>query len=172
MALTVAHEPGGARRLVESGDRAVLVGQQRHLGRAAGDVGHPTHQSVVRHDRGVLLDAGIGAGRDPDLLFELGGPGDDPRVHRRVVEREARAVDELELLPEFSVLLQRRLSQQLLLAQLVHLLLQARVLPLHVHEAREVAVDVPERAGDPLGGHLEWAEHGRPGALHAVDGAS
>ena len=93
---------------------------------------------------------------------------DDARVHRGVVAREQRAVDEAQLVAETSVLRARRLAEQRLLTKIVDLSLQPRVLPLHVHEAGEVAVDIAERPCDALGRNLERSQDRRACGLHSV----
>src|SRR5207302_4301900 len=103
-----------------------------------------------------------------DLLIELTGPGDDPRIHRRVVLGEEGAVDKAELRPKLPVLLLCRLALKRLLAELVHLLPEAFVLALGVHETAEVAVDVAERTRHALGRHLEGPQHRHAGALHLM----
>jgi hypothetical protein len=68
--------------------------------------------------------------------------------------------------------LQRGFGLDVLVPQLLHLLLQAAVLGLGVHEPGEIAVDVAERPRDALGGDLERVEDGRARALRAVEGAA
>src|SRR5204862_1878038 len=148
--------------------RAALVRQQRDERGGTRTRRDDADEPVARDDRRLLVDAGVAARRDHDTLVELVAPPDDPRVHRRVVTGEGRAVAEVELPAQLGVLRARRLAEQRLLAQLVHLGLELLVLTLDVDEAGEVAVDVAERPGDALSGDLERPQDGRAGGLHPM----
>jgi hypothetical protein len=120
----------------------------------------------------VLRDAVVLAGGDDDLLDELAGrPGDHAGGDRPVVLREARALEVVEQLLQLSVLAERRLVEDRLLAEPVELLAQLLVVGLGVEDPAEPARCVLERAGDAVGGDLEGAQDARAGRLDAVQEA-
>ena len=150
-------------------DVQLRVGEQRHLRRVVSDRRDEADEPVGGHDRIVLADAVARAGRDPDLLLELARRPRDDRG-RDVVEarREARQADVFQLALEVAVLVGRIRVLDHLLPQLVDLGPKRRVLRLGVHQAREPAVGVAERARDAFGADLEGPQHRRSPALDAV----
>src|SRR5262249_11431092 len=106
LALADTHETKRTAVLVERGDGAGVVRDERDLRRTAVEVGDATDEPIVRHDRRVLPDAAARARGDDDLLIELARRArDDSRGDRRVVRREAGAVDVVQEIPELDVLL-------------------------------------------------------------------
>src|SRR5439155_4524366 len=168
LTLTVPDEAERTAVLVARLDRAALIRDQRHERRVSDHLGDAADETVARHDGSLLPDAVVSTGRDHNLIVELAAPADDARVDGRVVAREERAIDEVQLVTQARVLRTRRLAELRLLPKLVDLRLQPSVLALHVHESREVAVHVAERTGDTLGRDLERPQHGGAGRLHAA----
>src|SRR5207244_1603170 len=168
-ALAVPDDADRPRLQVDGRRRALLVGQERDSSLASRDERDGADEAVGGDDRGVEADAVRRPRRDYELLLELARrTREHPRVDRREVGREARAVDVPELLPERRVLGRRPSVLDLLLAQVVDLGLQPLGPGARVHEAAEPPVRVAERRRYALRSDLERPQRRRPAALEAV----
>ena len=121
----------------------------------------------AREHRCVQPDAVARAGGDQESLAERRLRAEHARVHRAVV-LEARQVLVAEQCLQVEVLLRCGLVPDRLERQPRVLLAQLLVLVLRRQQSVEPAVEVAERARDPLGADLEGAHRGRPDVLRAV----
>ena len=166
----VADDAGGVRAQVERGDRARLVGEQRHPRAPARHLRHAADEPGGGDDGIVDVDACVRAGGDEHLLLELARrSADDARRNTAVVAREGRPLAEAEQPPELGVLTHGRLVLDRLLAQTLVLPAELLVLRLRIEHVTRPAVEVLERLRDPLGRDLERMDDGGAGALDVME---
>jgi len=168
---TTTPEARVRRSTEETADRARLVGEQAHAGRAARHLRDRPDEAVGGNDGGTLADAVVGARGDHDLLLEGGGrTRDHLGGNTLVVVREGGPFAVLEQPLQLDVLLQGRLVlDHLLLEQLV---LGAELLVLRacVEEILRPAVGVAEGPRHPLDRHFHRLQRTRDSTLCVVQG--
>ena len=162
------HDAGGVGREVDRGDGALVVREERDARRARADPAHRSDEPVGGDDRVVDPNAVVAADGDDDRLrVRCRRTRDHPGGETAEAVREPRAVPEVEQLSEPVVLAEGQLPLVDLLAQQLVLVAKALGVRARVEEAVHPGVDVAERLGDPVGSHLEGAQHGGRSRLRA-----